>query len=45
MDHWQEIGKARRVLWRIRPAVTMIEISRIIIPEILVEIEADDVIM
>lgn len=40
--HWEEIGRAHgEVFGAIRPATTMIEVSRLIDPEMLVEIEAD----
>lgn len=45
IDHWQEIGKAHaEFLGRVRPATTMIEVRRLITPEVLVEIEADAVL-
>ncbi|HEY2413418.1 MAG TPA: RidA family protein [Pirellulaceae bacterium] len=45
MDHWQEIGKAHaEVFGRFKPATTMVEVSRMITPEVLVEIEADAVL-
>ena len=45
VDHWQQIGKAHgEVFGTIRPVTTMVEISRLIDPAMLVEIEADAVI-
>ena len=42
IDHWQEVGRAHaELLGEIRPATSMVEVSRLIAPEILVEIEAD----
>jgi enamine deaminase RidA (YjgF/YER057c/UK114 family) len=42
IDHWQEIGRAHGEFFgRIRPATTMVEVRRLISPEILVEIEAE----
>jgi enamine deaminase RidA (YjgF/YER057c/UK114 family) len=42
IDDWQRIGAVHGEYFAtIRPATSMIEVSRLISPEILVEIEAD----
>lgn len=42
IDHWEAIGLAHgRVFGEIRPAATMVEVRRLIHPDMLVEIEAD----
>jgi enamine deaminase RidA (YjgF/YER057c/UK114 family) len=44
--HWQDIGRAHGEAFAdIRPASTMVEVSRLIDPDLLVEIEADAVIV
>ena len=45
IDDWQQIGRAHgQCFGTIRPATSMVEVRRLIAPEILVEIEADAII-
>lgn len=45
MADWKEIGQAHgEVFGNIRPASTMLEVSRLIDPEMLVEIEAEAIV-
>jgi enamine deaminase RidA (YjgF/YER057c/UK114 family) len=45
IDHTEAIGKAHAEFFRdVRPASTLVEISRLVHPDMLIEIEADAVI-
>ena len=45
IDQWADIGRAHSAFFgTVRPAATMVEVSRLIDPDMLVEIEADAII-
>ena len=45
IDQWQEVGRAHgESFGNIRPATTMVEVKRLIDPDMLVEIEADAIV-
>jgi len=45
ISQWEEVGRAHGDVFRdIRPAATMVEVSRLIDPDMLVEVEADAIV-
>ena len=46
ISRWEEVGRAHgAVFGTVRPATTMVEVSRLIDPALLVEVEADAVVL
>ncbi len=45
IDRWEEVGRAHGEMFgEVRPTTSIIEVQRLISPEMLVEIEADAVV-
>ena len=45
IDAWEEIGRVHgEVFAEIRPATSMVEVSRLISPDLLIEVEADAIV-
>jgi enamine deaminase RidA (YjgF/YER057c/UK114 family) len=43
---WEKVGRAHgEVFGKIRPAATLVQVSRLVAPEMLVEIEADAIVV
>ena len=45
IDDWEKVGRAHAEFFqKIRPAATLLQVSRLIDPQVLVEIEADAIL-
>ena len=45
IDHWEEVARAHGEFFReVRPAATMVAVSRLVDPSMLVEIEAEAIV-
>jgi enamine deaminase RidA (YjgF/YER057c/UK114 family) len=45
IDQWQDVGRVHgEVFGTIKPATTMVEVKRLIDPDVLIEIEADAIL-
>ena len=45
IENWREVGRAHgEVFGEIRPASSMVEVSRLVTPDMLVEIEAEAIV-
>ena len=45
IENWEEVGRAHGEYFKdIKPAATMVEVSKLIEPELLVEIEAEAIV-
>ncbi|MBA2693428.1 MAG: RidA family protein [Rubrobacter sp.] len=45
IEHWEEVGRAHGEFFgEVKPASSMVEVSRLIAPEMLVEVEAEAIV-